>query len=558
MLFGDLSDFTAWAEDLDPERVGEVTDRVLAALARVVVEVGGHVDKLTGDGIMAVFGAPTAHEDDAERAVRAAVNMQHEVRQLVADELGGGRRLGLRVGLNTGEVLAGVQAALAYTVVGDTVNTASRLSDAASVGVDLRRPGDRRRHHDARVMARAAPLRLKGKREPVAAYELVALRPTSAGQLGLGDEAPFVGRETEVARLVGASLDITESGRPATICVTGEAGVGKTRTVGELVRFAGELPDARVLSGRAMPYGEGRHLAPLVESCVPPAASPTSDEPEVAVERVRRTLARLDTPASSLLGARRAGRPAAPPARHRRTSARRAARDGAPGRSDAAATASLDAVGGLLRALAAEGRCWSSRRPAVGQRRAARAIGEMAKRLRGPILLVLVGRERLTIAGLPSAAALDAGAAGRVTAHQLLRAYLGGAELAEPLRSAMLGRAQGNPYFLAELLHLLVDRGLLLREGDAWVASGPLPDEALPAAVQSVLAARIDGLDPRRSPCCARHRCSGCGSRLRRCRVVEQRPEDEVQAALRELSARQLLARPEGETLVDVRPSDGA
>ena len=76
------------------------------------VEVGGHVDKLTGDGIMAVFGAPTAHEDDAERAVRAAVNMQREVRQLVSEELGGGRQLGLRVGLNTGEVLAGVQAAL--------------------------------------------------------------------------------------------------------------------------------------------------------------------------------------------------------------------------------------------------------------------------------------------------------------------------------------------------------------------------------------------------------------------------------------------------------------
>ena len=189
--------------------------------------------------------------------MRAAVNMQHEVSQLIADELGGGRRLGLRVGLNTGEVLAGVQAALAYTVVGDTVNTASRLSDAAVDRLDFRRPRHRRRHDDAGVVARAAPLRLKGKREPVAAYELVALRPTSAGQLGLGDEAPFVGRETEVARLVGASLDVTESGRPATILVSGEAGVGKTRTVGELMRFAGEIPDGRVLLGRALPVRRG-------------------------------------------------------------------------------------------------------------------------------------------------------------------------------------------------------------------------------------------------------------------------------------------------------------
>jgi hypothetical protein len=134
VLFGDLSDFTSWAEDLDPERVGVVIDRVLASLAAIVTAHGGHVDKLVGDGLMAVFGAPTAHEDDAERAVRAAAKMQAVVRRLVAEESGGGRQLGLRVGLNTGEVIAGVQAHLSYTVVGDTVNTASRLSDAAGIG----------------------------------------------------------------------------------------------------------------------------------------------------------------------------------------------------------------------------------------------------------------------------------------------------------------------------------------------------------------------------------------------------------------------------------------
>ena len=134
VLFGDLSDFTSWAEDLDPERVGVVTDRVLASLAAIVGDFGGHVDKLTGDGIMAVFGAPTAHEDDAERAVRAAARMQAVVRRLVEQESGGGQRLGLRVGLNTGEVVAGVQAHLSYTVIGDAVNTAARLSDAAGVG----------------------------------------------------------------------------------------------------------------------------------------------------------------------------------------------------------------------------------------------------------------------------------------------------------------------------------------------------------------------------------------------------------------------------------------
>src|SRR5438270_642666 len=227
VLFGDLSDFTSWSEDLDPERVGVVTDRALATLTEAVTQFGGHVDKLTGDGLMAVFGAPVAHEDDAERAVRAAARMQSAVRRVVEEESGGGRRLGLRVGLNTGEVLAGVQAQLSYTVVGDTVNTASRLSDAASIGAVFAGRDTAVATMTLASWRALAPLRLKGKREPVAAYELVALRPSGTGQLGVGDEAPFVAREEEVARLVEASLAVSEEGRPATILVSGEAGVGK-------------------------------------------------------------------------------------------------------------------------------------------------------------------------------------------------------------------------------------------------------------------------------------------------------------------------------------------
>ncbi len=547
VLFGDLSDFTAWAEDLDPERVGEVTDRVLAALARIVVEVGGHVDKLTGDGIMAVFGAPTAHEDDAERAVRAAVNMQHEVGKLIADELGGGRRLGLRVGLNTGEVLAGVQAALAYTVVGDTVNTASRLSDAASIGSVFAGRDTAVATMTLASWRALAPLRLKGKREPVAAYELVALRPSGAGQLGLGDEAPFVGRENEVARLVEASIEVSEQSSPRTIYVTGEAGVGKTRTVGELVRFAGELPDGRVLWGRAMPYGEGRHLAPLVELVRTACGIADGDEPDVAEERVRRTLARLEHQASSLwvpgalaerllhllgmapspvVGVSRESSPASP--------ADPLGRDGA-----------LDAVAALLRALAVEGPLlvvlddlqWATDSSLA-------AIGEVARRLRGPIMLLLIGREPPKVPGVESPLQVTLGPLDDAAAHRLLRAYLGGGELADPLRSAMLRRAQGNPYFLAELLHLLVDRGLLQRDGDTWVASGPLPSDALPAAVQSVLAARIDGLEPIAKSVLRAASVLGLRFSAEAIPVVDQRPAEEVQAALEELTARQLVRPP--------------
>ncbi|MDP9497840.1 MAG: zinc-ribbon domain-containing protein, partial [Actinomycetota bacterium] len=214
VLFGDLSDFTGWAEDLDPERVGVVTDRVLAQLAATVHEFGGTVDKLTGDGIMAVFGAPTAHEDDAERAVRAAARMQATVRRLVEEESGGGRRLGLRVGLNTGEVVAGVQASLSYTVVGDTVNTAARLSDAAGVG-EVCAGRETALGTGAVASWRAlAPLRLKGKREPVLAYELVRLRPPGAAPLGTGEEVPFLGRDGEFGTLVGHVLDVVDGAGP--------------------------------------------------------------------------------------------------------------------------------------------------------------------------------------------------------------------------------------------------------------------------------------------------------------------------------------------------------
>src|SRR5262245_43291180 len=167
VLFGDLSDFTAWAEGVDPERVGAVTDRVLAALAGAVKTYGGHVDKLTGDGIMAVFGAPVAHEDDPERAVRAALAMQRAVRRVLDDERGGGAPSGLRIGVNSGEVVAGVQASLEYTVVGDTVNTAARLADAATVGAVYAGADTSGATRHVAAWRRLLPLRLKGKRHAV-------------------------------------------------------------------------------------------------------------------------------------------------------------------------------------------------------------------------------------------------------------------------------------------------------------------------------------------------------------------------------------------------------
>jgi class 3 adenylate cyclase/tetratricopeptide (TPR) repeat protein len=508
VLFGDLSDFTSWSEDLDPERVGGLTDRVLATLAAAVQEFGGHVDKLTGDGLMAVFGAPTAHEDDAERAVRAAARMQSVVRRAVEQESGGGRRLGLRVGLNTGEVLAGVQAHLSYTVVGDTVNTASRLSDAAGVGAVLAGRDTALATMSTASWRALAPLRLKGKREPVPAYELVSLRPPGATRLGLGDEAPFLGRDAELGALIGRLLDAVDGLAPRAVLLTGEAGVGKTRLAQEVGRFAGELPGARVLWGRSAPYGEARDLSGVAEMVRTACGIAENDDVDTARARVARTVSRLEHPSY--------GGPV-PRAMTQRLQALLGLGDGdgasvreggAPG-TGAGGDQVRQAVAALFTALAAEGPLvlvlddlhWAT--PTM-----LRGLLDVAGRLRGPVLLLGVGRpdmleprlegddapwiSRLAGAELVPVLPLEATAAER-----LLHAYLGsdGGALDPEVRSALLARAQGNPFFLAELLHLLVDRGVLRREDDRWVLGGQLPEHVLPAGVQAVLAARIDDLD---------------------------------------------------------------
>jgi class 3 adenylate cyclase/tetratricopeptide (TPR) repeat protein len=552
VLFGDLSDFTAWAEDLDPERVGSVADLVLATLSRIVTGMGGRVDKLTGDGIMAVFGAPTAHEDDAERAVRAAAAMQTEVRRLMAEQAGGGGRMGLRVGLNTGEVLAGVQAHLAYTVVGDAVNTASRLSDAAGVGAVFAGRDTALATMSIASWRALPPLRLKGKREPVPAYELVGLRSPGAARLGLGDEAPFIGRDAEFGRLVGKLLDVVESKRPASIVVAGEAGVGKTRLGIELSKFATEIPGARVLWGRCTPYGEGRDLAPVAEWVRTATGIVDIDDATSAEAKLRRTAARLSRPAgerslsSSVVDRLLAllGLAAAAPLGPRDTAA--------PGLVGIPRDPMVDAAVALLDTLAAEGPLvlvvddtqWAA--PSL-----LAAFGHLAANVRGPVLHVSLGRsdvfghdwwDRLPEPELLPLAPLD-----DLASERLLRAYLGGADLDETARDVLLGRAQGNPFFLSELLHLLVDRGVLRRIGGGWRLEGQLPRDVLPAGVQAVLAARIDGLDPTARSLLRDASVIGSRFNAEMLRALEPRLDDDAfSAALDELVGRGIL-QPVGE-----------
>jgi class 3 adenylate cyclase/tetratricopeptide (TPR) repeat protein len=521
VLFGDLSDFTSWSEDLDPERVGAVTDRVLASLAGAVKTFGGHVDKLTGDGIMAVFGAPVSHEDDAERAVRAALSMQRAVRRVLDDERGGGAPLGLRVGLNTGEVVAGIQAAIEYTVIGDTVNTAARLADAAAVGAVY--AGTRTSAGTRHVASwrQLRPLRLKGKREPVPAFELLGLHDAPGTRSGLGDEAPFVGRETELGRVAGRLAEAIDSGTPRVMVITAEAGIGKTRFAAEVKRFAAGYDvgagrfaahtGARVLRARCRAFGERRRFAPLADIVrksvgLPKDVVSTINRP-VVEERLRKLVARLARDGAAaeidmdrLLGLLGYGEAPANPV------GPAAVVEWQPStRSDAESIPV--AVADLLNALAREAPLVvivDDLHDATGE--TIDALGSTLSHLDGPVVVLLLGRPEL----VRTAGALTRLADAEVhtlpplrgaDAARLLTSYLNGGKLPQADADRLLATAQGNPFYLAELVTLLMERGALTpavgahAAGKWQLADGSLgASQLLSRDLAAVLAARIDAL----------------------------------------------------------------
>jgi class 3 adenylate cyclase/tetratricopeptide (TPR) repeat protein len=552
VLFGDLSEFTAWSEELDPERVGAVTDRVHAATAQAVIAFGGHVDKLIGDGIMAVFGAPVAHEDDPERAVRAALAMQRAVRRVVDEEEGGGRRLGLRVGINTGPVAAGVQAAMSYTVVGDTVNTAARLSDAAGVGGVYAGAATARATRDRVAWRRLPPLRLKGKREPVEAYELLGMRDAPGTRPGLGDEAPFVGREAESGRLNGRLTEAAERGAAQVVVVTAEAGMGKTRLAAEIARHAAEVVGGRALRVRVAPFGDGR-LAPLAGLVRQACGVERGDGPERVAEKVRRVVARLS---------RRTGESEVPTA---------LAADvlldllgvGVAGGTPSATgsvppgTRQTDpvpvAVAGLLTALAAEGPMLvvvDDVHNAAAE--TVEALGELTSRVAGPVLVLLLGRPELTrtagrLVRLPDAELMPLPPLSGAASARLLRSYLGGGTLGSADETRLLGTAQGNPFYLAELVSLFIEQGKLTGSAAGWqLAPGSLAGRLLSTDLAAVLAARIDALPP--AARAALRDASVVGERVPEGALLALREPAvdgaaELDRALAELVARRMLRR---------------
>jgi class 3 adenylate cyclase/tetratricopeptide (TPR) repeat protein len=263
VLFADIVGFTGLSETRDPEQVKNMVDRCFGRLADDITEFGGRVDKVIGDAIVALFGAPVSHEDDAERAVRAALRMQETVKRFDAESRAGIR---LRIGVNTGEALVGgLVAGDNYTAMGDAVNVASRLQAAADPGTVL--VGEATHAETAGVIRYGSEghCHIRGREEPIHTWR--ALEPI--GQPGKRRDPGvirLVGREPEMALLRRATAASFRRGRAQLLVVQGETGVGKSRMAGELVELAGLDNDMVVISGRCLPYGEANVWWPLAEA----------------------------------------------------------------------------------------------------------------------------------------------------------------------------------------------------------------------------------------------------------------------------------------------------
>jgi class 3 adenylate cyclase len=277
LLFTDVTGSTELGEGRDAESIRGVMNRYFSEMRRVIERHGGTVEKFVGDAVMAAFGIPRVHEDDALRAVRAAQEMRESLRAL-NDELqkDWGVRIAVRTGVNTGEVVAGDASTRETFATGDTVNTAARLEQAASPWEILLGESTYRL---VRGLVRAEPvdaLTLKGKAEPIPAYRLMELTaPGPAPDRATG--APWVGREAELGLLHQAFQEANGGQTCRLVLVLGEAGVGKSRLVAEFLAEVG--PEVTALRGRCLSYGDGITFWPVVEVLKQAASIDESDSP---------------------------------------------------------------------------------------------------------------------------------------------------------------------------------------------------------------------------------------------------------------------------------------
>ncbi len=263
VVMADLVGFTALSADADPEQVKRLVDDSFELLVEDVTAFGGRLDKIVGDELVAQFGAPVAHEDDAERAVRAALRM-HATLATLAPQLG--VAVQMRVGVNTGEgVVGSMRAGGDPTVMGDVVNTAQRLEKLAAPGEVIVGPATHAATRDVIRYEALGPQGLRGREAPVEAYRAIAPL-TRPGRRRAHERSPFVGRDAELGALAHVLTMAASRRRPHLVLLSGDAGVGKSRLAAEIANLAAREHEAVVLAGQCVPYGDANIFGPVAEA----------------------------------------------------------------------------------------------------------------------------------------------------------------------------------------------------------------------------------------------------------------------------------------------------
>src|SRR5918992_2241150 len=263
LVFCDVADSTPLGERLDPEALRDVWSRYHESARAVLERHGGTIEKFIGDAVMAAFGIPVVHEDDALRAVRAAAELRGELETLNDQlERAYGVRIGVRTGINTGEVIVGDPSQRQAFATGDAVNVAQRLEATAEGGEVLLGDATMRLVRHAVTAEPLPPLELKGKSQPVAAWRLLSVQP-DARAVERRLDAPLVGRLAELDLLHAEFEQALAERACRVVTILGDPGIGKSRLVAELVASLDGA--ALTLEGRCLPYGQGITYWPLVE-----------------------------------------------------------------------------------------------------------------------------------------------------------------------------------------------------------------------------------------------------------------------------------------------------
>lgn len=478
IVFSDLIGSTALGERFDPELLRRVMSRYFEEMRVVVERHGGTVEKFIGDAVMAVFGIPEVHEDDAMRAVRAATEMRRAQTRLNEEFDRFGVRLAVRTGVNTGEVVAGDPSKGQSFATGDAVNVAARLEQAAKPGEILIGQATHRLVRDEVTVEPVEPLSLKGKSQPVPAWRLVEVVAQMVGARRLA--SPLVGRERELA-VLRQSLDRTSSeGRCHLVTVLGSAGAGKSRLASELTASVNDR--AWVLEGRCLSYGVGITFWPIAEIVKAAARIQEGDSAKDAEQKI-----------AGLLGDERDARLIA--------------------ERVAAVTGFAEAAGSQQETF------WALRRllEALGRERpllivlddihwAEPGLLDLIEYMVGwssgaPILLLCLARQDLLelrpslATPKPNAISVLLEPLSPDESNALIEGLLGSAGLTDDARGRISAAAEGNPLFVEELLQVLIDDGFLGRRNGTWVATLDLAGLAIPPTIHALLAARLDRLD---------------------------------------------------------------